>query len=101
MPLRVFIQPANNIEKGVLDLLSTDYVADLRAEVAKWWESLQLRKNREGNQETPVLGALLTDGPIRMITTGQELTTEYDEKTLHEMMFKDQQVKTALIFKFI
>lgn len=92
MPIRVYIQPANNIEKGVLDLLSTDFVADLRAEVAKWWESLQLRKNREGNQETPVLGALLTDGPIRMITTGQELTTEYDEKTLHEMMFKDQQV---------
>lgn len=41
---------------------------------------------------TPILGAMLGDGPIRMITQGQELTYEVDEKTLSEMTFKDGQV---------
>lgn len=27
-------------ERCVLDLLNTDYVADLRAEIVKWWEDL-------------------------------------------------------------
>lgn len=58
-----------------------------------------MKRSREENQDTPVLGALLTEGPIRMITTGQELTTEYDEKTLHEMMFKDQQVCFAVSYE--
>ncbi len=53
----------------------------------------------DGNQGstamlTPILGAMLGDGPIRMITQGQELTTELDEKTLGEMQFKDMQVHT-------
>ena len=43
------------------------------------------------------LSNLLSDGPIRMITQGQELTTELDEKTLQEMMFKDSQVKNFKI----
>lgn len=34
-------------------------------------------------------------GPVRMISSGHELTTDYDEKTLHELGFKDMQV-TAL-----
>jgi ubiquitin carboxyl-terminal hydrolase 34 len=85
-------------EKGTLELLSSDYVADLRAEVAKWWEILQVKCAGETNNSactgsTPVLGSLLTEGPIRMITQGQELTTEFDEKTLQEMGFKDLQVR--------
>lgn len=32
-------------------------------------------------------------GPVRMISSGHELTTDYDEKTLHELGFKDMQVK--------
>lgn len=31
-------------------------------------------------------------GPVRMISSGHELTTDYDEKTLHELGFKDMQV---------
>ena len=42
---------------------------------------------------TPILGAMLGDGPIRMITLGQELTSDMDEKTLSEMQFKDMQVQ--------
>ncbi|KAL0270091.1 UNVERIFIED_CONTAM: hypothetical protein PYX00_007611 [Menopon gallinae] len=91
VPIRVVIQPAGLTEKTTLELLSSDYVAELRAEVAKWWENIQQKRSKEG-KDTPVLGALLTDGPIRMITQGQELTPELDEKTLQEMMFKDSQL---------
>lgn len=35
-------------------------------------------------------------GPVRMISSGHELTTDYDEKTLHELGFKDMQVLPAL-----
>lgn len=31
-------------------------------------------------------------GPVRMISSGHELTTDYDEKALHELGFKDMQV---------
>lgn len=34
-------------------------------------------------------------GPVRMISSGHELTTDYDEKTLHELGFKDMQVNTC------
>lgn len=36
-------------------------------------------------------------GPVRMISSGHELTTDYDEKTLHELGFKDMQVTTWLL----
>lgn len=36
-------------------------------------------------------------GPVRMISSGHELTTDYDEKTLHELGFKDMQVTFKLL----
>lgn len=36
--------------------------------------------------------SLSTDGPLRMITQGQELTIDYDERSLYDMGFKDNQV---------
>jgi len=38
----LIFQPAGYHEKVTLELLSSDYVADLRAEVAKWWETIQV-----------------------------------------------------------
>lgn len=38
--VRLVIQPAGMSERCVLDLLSSDYIADLRAEVVTWWEKL-------------------------------------------------------------
>lgn len=38
------------------------------------------------------MASLMNDGPIRMITQGQELTFDFDEKSLYEMGFKDNQV---------
>lgn len=43
--IRIVLQPAGNHEKATLELLTTDYVADLRAEVAKWWETIQVLLN--------------------------------------------------------
>ena len=105
-PLRVVLQPAGASEKTTVEMLSSDLVAELRAEVARWWEQMQrqhqLRQQQQSNQGegqvssstmlTPILGAMLGDGPIRMITQGQELTADVDEKTLAEMQFKDMQV---------
>ena len=78
---------------------STDLIGELRAEVTRWWETMQkqhlLRQQGEGASSsmlTPILGAMLGDGPIRMITLGQELTSDMDEKSLSEMQFKDMQV---------
>lgn len=38
-------------------------------------------------------------GPVRMISSGHELTTDYDEKTLHELGFKDMQVTSWFTHK--
>lgn len=51
-----------------------------------------ISSQRSGSMLTPILGAMLGDGPVRMITLGQELTIDVDEKTLGEMQFKDMQV---------
>lgn len=85
-----------------LEMVSTDLVAELRAEVARWWDGLhkqqmarhQAESGGHGNAMlSPILGAMLGDGPIRMITLGQELTVDMDEKSLGELQFKDNQVK--------
>lgn len=96
--LRVVVQPAGITEKKTFTLLSTDFVADLRAEVAKWWDDMQQNQEKSqtkqvaANSGNSVLGSLLSDGPIRMITQGQELTIEFDEKSLQEVGFKDGQL---------
>ena len=58
----------------------TDLVADLRAEITAWWESKLANPNLE------------TVGPLRLITQGQEINCETDEKNLAEMSFKDLQL---------
>lgn len=96
--IRILVQPAGIPEKTTFTLLNTDYVADLRAEVAKWWDDTQNNQEKAATSTNAtqnansVLGSLLTDGPIRMITQGQELTIDFDEKTLQEMGFKDGQL---------
>ncbi|KAL4238015.1 Ubiquitin carboxyl-terminal hydrolase 34 [Mactra antiquata] len=96
--IRILLQPTGLGEKTQIEMSSSDFVADLRAEVTHWWE--QLQKQHTGQQGepglgnsllTPILGAMLGDGPVRMMTQGQELPCEVDEKTLSEMSFKDGQ----------
>lgn len=83
-----------------LEMSTADTVAELRAEVTRWWEGLHKLQIQQQQAEigsgntmmSPILGAMLGDGPIRMITLGKELTVDMDEKTLSEMQFKDLQV---------
>ncbi|GAB0088688.1 ubiquitin carboxyl-terminal hydrolase 34 [Sergentomyia squamirostris] len=90
-PIRIILQPAGVPDKSILHLHSTDLVADLKAEVAKWWESIQTGVKSSG-ATAPVLGLLLSEGPLRIITQGQEITAEYDERTLADVGFKDNQM---------
>jgi ubiquitin carboxyl-terminal hydrolase 34 len=91
LPIKIILQPGGLPEKSYLHLFQTDLVADLKAEIAKWWESLQSSIKNSGG--APVLGTnLLSDGPLRIITQGQEITSEYDERSLIDVGFKDNQM---------
>ncbi|KFM73094.1 Ubiquitin carboxyl-terminal hydrolase 34, partial [Stegodyphus mimosarum] len=110
--LRIICQPAGLSEKTTIELQNCDTVADLRAEVTQWWEQLQAKHRRESDQKDgsssskvngtsggnicPILGNMLSDGPIRMISQGQELTCDLDEKTLSELGIKDHQVCSSI-----
>lgn len=71
--------------QGTLELQSWDLVGDLRAEVGHWWEGLQ---QQGATQDSPSC----QPGLLRMITQGQELTADLDEKPLADLGFKDLQV---------
>lgn len=81
--IRLNISPAMLDEKLTLDMPSTDYIGDMRAEIVHWWET---------QFENLVARKLPTDGNIRMIALGQEITPEFDEKTIQETGIKDNQV---------
>lgn len=89
--IKIILQPGGLPDKSILHLHTTDLVADLKAEIAKWWESLQGGAKSSG-LAAPVLGLLLSEGPLRIITQGQEITTDYDERTLSDVGFKDNQI---------
>ncbi|KAK7104124.1 hypothetical protein V1264_018890 [Littorina saxatilis] len=111
-PLRIMLQTSGITEKTQLDMLSSDLVSELRAEVTRWWEMLQKQQQQQQEQQqqqqqsmselphshhghqllSPILGAMLGDGPIRIITLGQELTVDFDEKSLGEVGIKDMQL---------
>ncbi|XP_058056030.1 ubiquitin carboxyl-terminal hydrolase puf [Anopheles bellator] len=115
-PIRIILQPAGVPDKSVLHLHASDLVADLKAEIAKWWETPPEdkesvgvsgegignipvpnctpteAKTTPGGNTAPVLGLLLNDGPLRIITQGQEITSEYDERSLADVGFKDNQM---------
>uniref|UniRef100_A0A182MX29 ubiquitinyl hydrolase 1 n=1 Tax=Anopheles culicifacies TaxID=139723 RepID=A0A182MX29_9DIPT len=110
-PLRIVLQPAGVPDKSFLNMHASDLVADLKAEIAKWWEKYQGAPQQAktaqlptgtgtgsgGEQNSsgspaPVLGLLLNDGPLRIITQGQEITSEYDERSLADVGFKDNQM---------
>ena len=98
----------------LIEMLSTDLIAELRAEVTRWWHQLQRQQQQKLKDlaqqpsasssksasvffNTPILGAMLGDTPLRMIASGQELTPDCDERTLAEMQIKDHQVRTACL----
>uniref|UniRef100_A0A8C9UXP2 Ubiquitin carboxyl-terminal hydrolase 34 n=1 Tax=Scleropages formosus TaxID=113540 RepID=A0A8C9UXP2_SCLFO len=99
LPLRIVCQPAGLPDKMTIEMYPSDQVADLRAEVTHWYENLQkeqmnqqaqLQEFGQSSRQGDFPGGLM--GPVRMISSGHELTTDYDEKTLHELGFKDMQM---------
>uniref|UniRef100_A0A3B5M3R9 Ubiquitin carboxyl-terminal hydrolase 34 n=1 Tax=Xiphophorus couchianus TaxID=32473 RepID=A0A3B5M3R9_9TELE len=100
LPLRIVCQPAGLPDKMTIEMYPSDQVADLRAEVTHWYENLQKEQmnqqaqlqefGQSSRQQGDFPGGLM--GPVRMISSGHELTTDYDEKTLHELGFKDMQM---------
>ncbi|CAL8351436.1 unnamed protein product, partial [Boreogadus saida] len=100
LPLRIVCQPAGLPDKMTIEMYPSDQVADLRAEVTHWYENLQKEQlsqqaqlqefGQSSRQSADFPGGLM--GPVRMISSGHELTTDYDEKTLHELGFKDMQM---------
>lgn len=89
-PIRLIVQSGSSTERCYLDLLSSDYIADLRAEIVKWAEGPTQTKSQDGDNGAPI--TKLNDTWIRIITQGQELTIDCDEKSLAEMGFKDNQM---------
>lgn len=89
--IRIILQPGGSPDKSILHLHTTDLVADLKAEIAKWWETMQGGAKSSG-LAAPVLGLLLSEGSLRIITQGQEITADYDERSLADVGFKDNQI---------
>ena len=47
---------------------------------------------KRSHSGSPLLGSMLNDGPLRLITQGQEISQEVDEKALIDFGFKDLQL---------
>lgn len=73
-------------------MYQTDLIGDLKAEIAKWYENLQGKSCSSDSLTIGGQGNVLTDGPLRIITQGQEITSEYDERSLIDVGFKDNQI---------
>lgn len=44
IPLHIIVHAAGMPDKITLEMASNDYIADLRAEVAKWWEIMTMKR---------------------------------------------------------
>ncbi|CAH1127870.1 unnamed protein product [Ceutorhynchus assimilis] len=91
-PIRLVVQSGSCTERCVLEMYLTDYVADLRAEIVKWWEGIAKIRSQEEGGESNISSGKKPDTWIRIITQGQELSIDCDEKSLQEMGFKDNQI---------
>ncbi|QQP55435.1 Ubiquitin carboxylterminal hydrolase 34like [Caligus rogercresseyi] len=86
--IRVVVQAAGFQDKVTFEMQPMDLIADLRAEISAWWEG-----KRDKKTSSPLLGSMLNnEGPLRIITQGQEITFDTEEKSLLEMGFKDLQM---------
>ncbi|RWS07088.1 hypothetical protein B4U79_12772 [Dinothrombium tinctorium] len=89
--IKVICQPAAVNERTTFEMNSSDFIGELRAEVTFWWKNLIIKHKNEAGTSSK-LQNLPTDGPLRLLSQGQELTQDLDEKTLSEVGFKDMQL---------
>lgn len=88
-----------------IEMSPNDLVAELRAEINHWWETMHNKNNAQqhsdkcdtssgkGGSANPGI----VYGGVRLITQGQELSPQVDDKTLAEMQFKDHQVSLSFL----
>ena len=82
-----------------IEISPNDLVAELRAEINHWWETMHSKNNPQHPDKCDTstgkggsANASILYGSVRLITQGQELSPQVDDKTLGEMQFKDHQV---------
>lgn len=87
--IKIICQISSLSEKFIFEMNYNDYVGELRAEITNRWSKLigSIKPELISNKLN-----LNADGPIRLLSQGQEITCNLDEKTLVEMNFKDGQV---------
>ena len=86
--IRVVIDPAAINEKTSIEMSQNDYIGELRAEATHYWESL-VKKYSQLDEGVSLIKA---EGPPRLLSGGQELSFDSDDKTLSEIGFKDMQI---------
>ena len=91
--LRINVQPGGAIsEKVTFDMHASDLVADLRAEISVWWENKMSCQEAGASMLGNLLGSVAAPPPqLRLISQGQEITPDLDERSLAELGFKDLQ----------
>lgn len=90
--IKIICQISSLNEKVIFEMNYNDYVGELRAEITNWWTKL-INKIKSGHELiTNKKINLNFEGPLRLLSQGQEITSNLDEKTLVEMNFKDGQL---------
>ena len=76
---------------------TSDLVADLRAEISMWWEGRAGAECGGSMLGSLLVGPALPPQPaqLRLISQGQEITQDLDERSLADLGFKDLQTVFA------
>ncbi|BFZ12255.1 hypothetical protein BsWGS_15296 [Bradybaena similaris] len=95
--ISIYLQNTDMSDKAQIEMHPTNLVSELRAEVTHWWEDLQKQQPKQSTSASspgimsPLLGHMLGEGPLRMISSGQELFVDMDERTLGDLHINDGQ----------
>ncbi|KAH9519588.1 Ubiquitin carboxyl-terminal hydrolase 34 [Bulinus truncatus] len=95
--LNIYLQNTDMSDKAQIEMHPSNLVSELRAEVTHWWEDLQKQQPKQTSSSaspgimSPLLGHMLGEGPLRMISSGQELFVDMDERTLGDLHMSDGQ----------
>ncbi|KAK6998655.1 ubiquitin carboxyl-terminal hydrolase 34-like isoform X2, partial [Biomphalaria glabrata] len=92
--INIFLQNTDMSDKAQIEMHPSNLVSELRAEVTHWWEDIQKQQPKQTATSgimSPLLGHMLGEGPLRMISSGQELFVDMDERTLGDLHMSDGQ----------
>lgn len=113
MTLRLLCQATSRNEKKVIEIQTTDYIGELRADIAHWWFSHVDKSyyQSDSSDDTPNVSSGDLNNPststgastftdfllenyrsLRLVSHGQEILTDMDERQVNELEFKDMQI---------